>query len=1411
MHGKKQRILSLVLAILMLTSTFSWGAVAYGGATPDTLSDVELIYTVSTTQEGVGIESNQFPGESNTGKLRQVYVTLSVKNNSTTAFKLFQIKSVLKYDSTILAPSSFAEDEYQNEIQDVANGGALAYSVVGNSTFGNHIKFVTLTQDTSNGTSIIPEIEFVGTPARPNNAIGGGLIGNWSDYITKYNESSSELTIPGTESGLTSEIPICTYSFAIKDGAVVADDSFTFGSPTQVYQYQDDAGQYWQDDEILNKTVTVVAPTPAPVIAADPAPAADGATGDVSFTVAGLGTAAGEIPTDTSFTVEAYIGEAWQEISTLADPSADPPQSTDLSDGGGTNDREFTISTNYPPLRTALNSGNVQMRISAQAGDKEASEATTFTVAQRPNVYLDNITILASNIVDAPASVKPGVLPSGLPTGSVTFKYSDTVAVRAAFNPADPAEENFIVGNNGDGTQTIYFNGDWSQTDGNPTSVDPSTQVGSVVYKILLANVDGAYPIQNTDKSVSLSYVISNGSMDADLSSLEITDGAAAPTAYTLSPAFDKDTSEYSIWVPYGTASVTVNAAVNDPTATMKIAGQEVKLHKTPGAEGEDDPVNYGTNNITLNFDNGIDAAGTHKIPVEITAENPKVIQTYTITVKQAGDNTLSELGLTRPALEGETGAQAVTPVQVSDPPADPPVSGFASDVAQYTATVPFGTNSITLAPVLSDSNSTIWIGTTLDALTQVTDASQEVTLPDDSTKDPVTVYVKVVPKDFGTDPDDNPDAQEKTYQIAVTRAADNTLDGIDTTIGTWDQTFNKNTTSYTIRVPYNAGELGITPKITAADVTGNEVITVAGNAAAVNKMSVVSLEAAGKTTTILVSSKADADGAAQTYSLTVERSLNPYLIDVELSAGVALNESFDTEKTNYTINLPGGIGSVDFKAVFDAEMTTSTLSYSIGTEQFMKLENTSLVSTVSLNSGETKTFRYKVVPASASMPSDERIYTFVVNRAGAEDSDNPVNNVNDLTAVTVTEAGGNEVALAAAFNKDITTYHGSVANTVDAVDVTATIAPETIAAGATIQIGKDLQSLSTATSGTAVKVSDLAVGDNDIYVAVNAKNGTAKYYQITINRATANENPDPDDPDDPDGQDPTTNIPKNNDTTVDGITLTDGDPGNPQPVELIPNNDPFDPSQKNYEAIIPETGDIQIQVAMQDNGSTVEITLPDGTVIENGGTIENPVPGTIITITTTAEDGTTKDVITITLKAGTGTISGKAKTISVIDDHTVSIHVMEHGKITGDGVDDWRGWRDALTEDDYLTFNSEKDGSFACAVEPGSGFVDVVVDRGGYLDYIILNVPVEAGKTTEVFTGDIIVLEGDIDKNGTVAFEDLGKFKGEYGKQSTDTATAKLSDFDNNGTVAFEDLGKFKGQYGKNHIIVTCQNTPQS
>jgi len=104
-----------------------------------------------------------------------------------------------------------------------------------------------------------------------------------------------------------------------------------------------------------------------------------------------------------------------------------------------------------------------------------------------------------------------------------------------------------------------------------------------------------------------VSMPLKDGSPNNKLSSLSV-------NGITMTPSFSADTTSYSLVVPNGTSSITVNAAAVDRNATVTIAGQ-------PGPAAS----------VTL-------VAGDNSIPVTITAQNGDT-RTYTITATRRGSS----------------------------------------------------------------------------------------------------------------------------------------------------------------------------------------------------------------------------------------------------------------------------------------------------------------------------------------------------------------------------------------------------------------------------------------------------------------------------------------------------------------------------------------------------------------------------------------------------------------------------------------------------------------------------------------------------------------------------------------------------------------------------------------------------
>jgi len=146
-------------------------------------------------------------------------------------------------------------------------------------------------------------------------------------------------------------------------------------------------------------------------------------------------------------------------------------------------------------------------------------------------------------------------------------------------------------------------------------------------------------------------------SSDASLSSLSVTGG-------TLDPAFSPAVTNYTATVPFGSSSVDVSVTTSDGNASLMI---------------------NGSNNATVAL-----TVGDNTISIVVTAEDSTTTRTYTIVVTRlpSDDASLSFLSVSSGTL-------------------DP---AFSPAVTNYTATVPFLSNSVDVSATTSDDNASFMI-----------------------------------------------------------------------------------------------------------------------------------------------------------------------------------------------------------------------------------------------------------------------------------------------------------------------------------------------------------------------------------------------------------------------------------------------------------------------------------------------------------------------------------------------------------------------------------------------------------------------------------------------------------------------------------------------------------------------------
>ena len=309
----------------------------------------------------------------------------------------------------------------------------------------------------------------------------------------------------------------------------------------------------------------------------------------------------------------------------------------------------------------------------------------------------------------------------------------------------------------------------------------------------------------------------------------------------TLNPTFNSGTTAYTDSVTNDITSVTITPTRNEAHATITVNGNAVTSGSASGA------VNL--------------SVGSNAIPIVVTAQNGS-IKTYTITITRAAssDATLSGLSISTGTL---------TPT-------------FSSGTTSYSDTVANATSSVTVTPTRNEPNATITVNGI--AVTSGT-ASDAINL--EAGANAITIVVTAQ------------DGTTKTYTITVSRAGSNvsTLASLSIPNITLSPTFSSGTLSYTDTVPNEISSITVIP--TASE--SHAVITVNGSPVrSGSPSSVISLNVASNTITIIVTSQDGSTSHTYTVTITREISRDAKLSNLAISTN-SLSPVFNPSITSYT------------------------------------------------------------------------------------------------------------------------------------------------------------------------------------------------------------------------------------------------------------------------------------------------------------------------------------------------------------------------------------------------------------------------------------------------------------------------------------------------------------------------------
>lgn len=361
-------------------------------------------------------------------------------------------------------------------------------------------------------------------------------------------------------------------------------------------------------------------------------------------------------------------------------------------------------------------------------------------------------------------------------------------------------------------TPTLSDNGASVTVNGQPAvSGSPSGAIslseGSNTVTVEVRSHDGI-TTQRYTITVTRAAPASN---NANLSGLWLSSGS-------LDPAFEAETTSYTVDVANNLTSVRLYPVVADSNATVTVNGESVARGSESGEIG-----------LTV---------GSNLIPVVVTAADGTTTRTYRITVTRAAlpssNADLSGLALSGGGL----------------------VPAFSADTTSYTADVENSVSSLTITPTAAG------VGATINVYGEAVASGSESEAISLNVGENA-IWVMVTAQDHTT---------TKTYMITVTRAAaassNADLSGLALSSGSLVPAFEAATTSYTASVANSVSSLTVTPTVadSGATVKVNGEPVTSGSASGA-----ISLNVGNNTVTVLVTAP---DGTTtKTYAATVNRA----------------------------------------------------------------------------------------------------------------------------------------------------------------------------------------------------------------------------------------------------------------------------------------------------------------------------------------------------------------------------------------------------------------------------------------------------------------------------------------------------------------------------------------------------------
>lgn len=476
-----------------------------------------------------------------------------------------------------------------------------------------------------------------------------------------------------------------------------------------------------------------------------------------------------------------------------------------------------------------------------------------------------------------------------------------------------------------------------------------------------------------------------------------------------MRPAFKKETTGYMLSVEHEVEHISVTPTTEETWSSLKVNGET----HTSGAVTPDISLKVGINNINM----------------EVTAEDGITKKNYQLRVTRLASK---NVGLSN--------------LQLSDGTLSP---NFDVKVFDYTASVPFGTKTITVTPTVEDAEATITVN--------------NVNVINGSPSKPVAlnvgsnlILVRVTAADGET---------TNSTQIIVTRQGntDAKLNSLIPSTGGLNPSFSPDQQIYSMNVPSDVDVIRFTPLASDSDaeITINGKLVMNGE-----ESSAIHLQNGENKVSIIVTAQ---DGSTKEYTVNINRevSSDARLGKIEFT-DVSIRPVFNPETHTYTGTALPTVTSTTVTANTsdsNATMEINGVSVSNGVPTPLDLQ-------VGTN----------IVEVTVTSPVGVKSsYTFSITRAGSS---------NALLADMWLSAG----SLSPAFSSTINDYNVDVGSDVESIRLTA-ISDDN---NAKIKIQNEVFA-----SGETSNPIPLASENTVIKAQVIAGNGiTTNTYTITVRKA---------------------------------------------------------------------------------------------------------------------------------------------------------------------------------------------------------------------------------------------------------------------------------------------------------------------